>query len=61
MEDFIAKTNTQRYSIRISHTDQDMLTITFPIYFENPTPLDKNKLLEKIEPILDLLIKSGLL
>ena len=59
--DFIAKTNTQRHSIRISHTDQDMLTITFPIYFENPTPLDKNKLLEKIEPILDLLIKSGLL
>lgn len=60
-KDFIAKTNNNVHSIRISHTDQDMLTITFPITFSEPTPLEKNELLKEIFPTLDLLQKLGLL
>ncbi|EPA06606.1 hypothetical protein [Candidatus Nitrosarchaeum limnium] len=60
-KDFIAKTNNNVHSIRISHTDQDMLTITFPIAFSEPTPLEKNEILKEIFPTLDLLQKLGLL
>lgn len=60
-KDFIAKTNNNAHSIRISHTDQDMLTITFPITFSEPTPLEKNEILKEIFPTLDLLQKLGLL
>ena len=60
-KDFIAKTNNNIHSIRISHTDQDMLTITFPITFSEPTPLEKNEILKEIFPTLDLLQKLGLL
>ena len=58
---FLSQTNHQTHSIRISHTDQDMLTITFQIKFSKPTPLEKTKLMEEIFPTLDLLQKSGLL
>ncbi len=58
---FLSQTNRDIHSIRISHTDQDMLTITFQITFSKPTPLEKIKLLEEIFPTLDLLQKSGLL
>ena len=58
---FLSQTNRQTHSIRISHTDQDMLTITFQIKFSKPTPLEKTKLMEEIFPTLDLLQKSGLL
>lgn len=57
---FLFKLNPPFHSVRISHTDQDMLTITFPIKFSKPTPLEKNQLLEEIFPILDLLQKSDL-
>jgi len=60
-KDFIAKTNNAVHSIRISHTDQDMLTITFPITFSEPTPLEKNEILKEIFPTLDLLQKLNLL
>jgi len=60
-KDFIIKTNNTIHSIRISHTDQDMLTITFPIKFSEPTPLDKNEIIKEISPILDLLQKLNLL
>ncbi|MBI2111779.1 MAG: hypothetical protein HYT44_05395 [Nitrosarchaeum sp.] len=60
-KDFIAKTNNTVHSIRISHTDQDMLTITFPIKFSEPVPLDKTEILKEIFPILDLLQKLNLL
>ncbi|MEK0329839.1 MAG: hypothetical protein QQN62_00445 [Nitrosopumilus sp.] len=60
-KNFLSKTNRVIHSIRISHTDQDMLTITFPMKFSKPTPLEKTKLLEEIFPTLDLLQKSGLL
>ena len=59
-KNFLSQTNRTVHSIRISHTDQDMLTITFPIKFSKPTPLEKTSLLEEIFPTLDLLQKSGL-
>ena len=60
-KNFLSQTNHEIHSVRISHTDQDMLTITFPMKFSKPTPLEKIKLLEEIFPTLDLLQKSGLL
>jgi hypothetical protein len=60
-KDFITKTNNTVHSIRISRTDQDMLTITFPIQFSKPTPLDKTEILKEISPILDSLQKLNLL
>lgn len=50
----------ERHVVRISHTDQDMLTVTFPVKFSHPTPLEKNALLIGLESILSLLQKSGL-
>ena len=47
--------------IRISHTDQDMLTITFKVNFSKSTPLEKTNLLDELRPILDLLHNSDLL
>jgi len=57
---FLSQTNRHVHSIRISHTDQDMLTITFKVKFSKPTSLEKIKLMEEIFPTLDLLQKSGL-
>lgn len=57
---FLSEFNPPVHSIRISHTDQDMLTISFPIKFSKPTPLEKNQLLEELFPILDSLQKSDL-
>ena len=53
--------NLKVHFVRISHTDQDMLTITFPFKFTQPTPLDKKEIAEEISPTLDLLQKQGLL
>ena len=58
---FLSTIHNQFHTIRISHTDQDMLTITFQIQFSKPTPLEKSNLLEEIIPTLDLLQKSSLL
>jgi hypothetical protein len=60
-DNFIINTKVQFHSIRISHTDQDMLTITFPIKFSKPISLEKKQLILEISPILDLLQKSDLL
>ncbi len=60
-KNFLSQTDRRNHSIRISHTDQDMLTIAFKVKFLKPTPLKKTKLLEEIFPTLDLLQKSGLL
>jgi hypothetical protein len=38
-----------------------MLTITFPIIFSKPTPLEKTLLLEELLDTLELLQKSELL
>jgi len=60
-KNFLSKTNHQSHSIRISHTDQDMLTITFPIFFPKPTSLEKTLLCEELLETLELLQKSELL
>ena len=60
-KNFLSETNRQDHSIRISHTDQDMLTITFRLSFSKPTPLDKMSLSEEIIPILNVLQKLNLL
>jgi len=58
---FLANFNNIDHSIRISHTDQDMLTITFPIKFSKPTSLDKTELLKEISPILNKIHELDLL
>jgi len=59
-KNFLSQTNHHAHSIRISHTDQDMLTITFQVKFSKPTPLEKVKLAEELFPTLNLLFHSGL-
>jgi len=58
---FLLETKNKFHSIRVSHTDQDMLSITFPIKFDIPVSLEKKALLEKLESTLDLLQKQGFL
>ena len=58
---FLSKTNLKIHYVRISHTDQDMLTITFPFKFSKPTPLDKKEMIVEMTPTLDLLQKLNLL
>ena len=58
---FLSEINPKMHSIRISHTDQDMLTITFPITFSKPTPLENDQLLQEISSTLDLLQQLDLL
>jgi len=58
---FFFETKNEFHGIRVSHTDQDMLSITFPIKFDFPTPLEKNSIITTIEPTLNLLQKQGLL
>ena len=58
---FLSETNRKVHSIRISHTDQDMLTIAFQIKFSKPTPLEKTSLCEELFLTMDLLQKSNLL
>ncbi|MDX1595871.1 MAG: hypothetical protein R3327_02920 [Nitrosopumilaceae archaeon] len=59
--DFITTTGNTTHYIGISHTDQDMLTITFPLKFSEPTKLEKKSLLAELEPTLNLLQKLNLL
>ena len=49
------------HSIRISHTDQDMLTMTFPVQFRRPVRLRKKDLAAELAPTLDSLQRLGLL
>ena len=58
---FLLETKNEFHGIRVSHTDQDMLSITFPIKFDFPVPLEKNAIITTIEPTLNLLQKQGLL
>ena len=60
-KNFISETGNEFHSVQVSHTDQDMLSITFPIRFQKPVPLEKNSLLQEIESTLDLTQKQGLL
>ena len=58
---FLSKMNYEWHSVRISHTDQDMLTIAFQIKFSKPTPLEKISLGEELFGTLEILEQSGLL
>ena len=58
---FLSQINNTSHFVGISHTDQDMLTMTFPVKFSKPTILEKSNLLEEILPVLSLLQKSNLL
>ena len=58
---FLSEMHNTRHFIGISHTDQDMLTMTFPVKFLKPTILEKSALLEEVSPILSSLQKSELL
>ena len=60
-KEFLTEKKLEIHFVRISHTDQDMLTITFPIRFSKPTPLDKKELVLEISPTLDSLQKLNLL
>jgi len=57
---FLLETKNELHEIRVSHTDQDMLSITFPIKFDFPVSLEKKSILENIQSTLDLLQKQGL-
>ncbi|HEX9846718.1 MAG TPA: hypothetical protein VGA92_09725 [Candidatus Nitrosotenuis sp.] len=59
-DEFLSQ-NQMRHAIRMSHTDSDMLSLTFPIKFSDQIPLDKKIILETIAPTLDLLHQKGLL
>ena len=56
-----SKISNSSHFIGISHTDQDMLTITFPIKFSELTPLDKSDLIKELSSTLKLLEDSDLL
>ena len=58
---FLSKINNSSHFIGISHTDQDMLTITFPVKFSESIPLDESFLIKEISPTLDLLEINQLL
>ncbi len=58
---FLSNPSARLHFIRVAHTDQDMLSVTFPIKFSQPIPLEKNALLSELEPILGSLQKQGLL
>ena len=58
---FLTETNRNVHSVRISHTDQDMLTMTFQVKFINPIPLESLSLQEALFDTMELLQKSDLL
>jgi len=58
---FLSKMNYEWHSVRISHTDQDMLTIAFQIKFSKPTPLEKMSLGGELFDIFETLQKYDLL
>ena len=58
---FISNQQNPYHKIRVSHTDQDMLSITFPISFHSPVPLDKKLILDELKIVLDSLHEQGLL
>lgn len=58
---FLSDDQKGAHSVRISHTDQDMLTIAFRVTFASPTPLGKDDLRDALVPTLDRLQGAGLL
>ena len=60
-KEFLFQIQNKTHFIRVSHTDQDMLSITIPLKFKLPVSLEKKSLLEELTPTLDLLQKQNLL
>ena len=60
-KELMAEQNIGAHSINVSHTDQDMLTVTFPVRFALPVPLEGGRILAQIRPLLDLLQRRRLL
>ncbi len=60
-KNFLFETKNESHEIRVAHTDQDMLSITFPIKFDTPIQLEKNIIIKTLEPTLNQLQKQGLL
>ena len=60
-DSFLSEINNTSHFIGISHTDQDMLTMTFPVKFSKTTTLEKSNLLEELSSVLNLLEKFELL
>ena len=58
---FISEQKNSSHRIRVSHTDSDMLSITFPINFSEPIPLEKKLILNALEITLNLLHEKALL
>ena len=58
---FVSNNGIRRHKITVSHTDHDMLSITFELVFSAPVALEKNKLLNELTHILDSLQSAGLL
>ena len=58
---FISNLQNRNHKIQVSHTDQDMLSITFPISFSRPVELDKNNIIDELRFTLDTLHNLGLL
>lgn len=58
---FLSEAGLGAHAVRISHTDQDMLTVSFALPFSGPTPLEKKALLAQVVPVLDRLQDTGLL
>lgn len=47
--------------VGVSHTDQDMLTVSFPVAFPGPVPLCEKDVAAALSPILDRLQRLSLL
>ena len=60
-KDFILKQKNTDHKIQVSHTDADMLSITFPIHFDAPVSLEKKLLTAELEITLNSLHEKGLL
>jgi len=58
---FLSEIKPRFHSVSISHTDQDMLTITFDVKFSKLTPLEKTSLQEELSTTMDMLQKFDLL
>ena len=54
-------TALKKHVVKISHTDQDMLSVTIFTTFSHKVSLDRNVILEEIRPILDLVHEKQLL
>ena len=59
--DFILNQKISDHKIQVSHTDTDMLSITFPIRFNSPVSLEKKLLIAELEITLNSLHEKGLL